>query len=282
MKTALSLPGPGSQPLQAESAFQFDNVQRNLSLDAAGLKAPKTISTGTTIVGSIFKDGVVIGADSRATEGNIIADKNCNKLHKLTEVMYAAGAGTAADLDQVTRMIGGQLELQELYTGRRARVISALRHAKQYLFRYMGYVGAYLLIGGVDDTGPVIYEVHAHGSSAQNPYAADGSGSLNAMAVLESEWHKDMDKEEAIALVRKALEAGMHGDNSSGNSLRYAVITQAGTEMVANVRPDFTKSAPVAPIKPTGQTKVLQETLLPVIQAKIAAKKVQVVEEMEM
>lgn len=42
-----------------------------------------------------------MGADSRATAGNIIADKNCMKVHKLTDLIYACGAGTAADLDQV-------------------------------------------------------------------------------------------------------------------------------------------------------------------------------------
>lgn len=42
-----------------------------------------------------------MGADSRATAGNIVGDKHCEKVHKLTESIYACGAGTAADLDQV-------------------------------------------------------------------------------------------------------------------------------------------------------------------------------------
>lgn len=43
-----------------------------------------------------------MGADSRATSGNIIADKHCMKVHKVTDSIYACGAGTAADLDQVS------------------------------------------------------------------------------------------------------------------------------------------------------------------------------------
>lgn len=107
-----------------------------------------------------------MGADSRATAGNIIADKHCEKVHFLTESIYACGAGTAADLDQVCRfakffftisitksslqvckMLSANLRLFEVQTGRKARVITALRMAKQHLFNYMGYVGAYLLIG---------------------------------------------------------------------------------------------------------------------------------------
>ena len=50
-----------------------------------GFQPPKSTKTGTTIVGIIYKDGVVLGADTRATEGNIIADKNCEKIHFLAK-----------------------------------------------------------------------------------------------------------------------------------------------------------------------------------------------------
>ena len=44
------------------------------------MKIPKATSTGTTIVGCLFKDGIVLGADTRATAGEIVADKNCEKV----------------------------------------------------------------------------------------------------------------------------------------------------------------------------------------------------------
>lgn len=52
-----------------------------------GLAVPKAIKTGTTICGIIFKDGVILGADTRATEGPIVADKNCEKIHFLAKNM---------------------------------------------------------------------------------------------------------------------------------------------------------------------------------------------------
>lgn len=57
-------------------------------------------------------------------------------------------------------MLSAQLRLLELNTGKKARVVTALRRAKQHLFSYMGHVGAYLLIGGVDPTGPHLYQVY--------------------------------------------------------------------------------------------------------------------------
>ena len=44
----------------------------------------------------ICKDAVILAADTRATAGPMVADKNCEKLHKLAPNIFAAGAGTAA------------------------------------------------------------------------------------------------------------------------------------------------------------------------------------------
>jgi 20S proteasome subunit beta 2 len=85
-------------------------------------------------------------------------------------------------------MLSGNLRLQELNTSRKARVITAVKMAKQHLFQYQGYIGAYLLIGGVDFTGPHLYDVSASGYDMHLPYAADGSGSYCAIAILERDY----------------------------------------------------------------------------------------------
>uniref|UniRef100_A0A8R1XSY1 proteasome endopeptidase complex n=1 Tax=Onchocerca volvulus TaxID=6282 RepID=A0A8R1XSY1_ONCVO len=216
-------------------AFDFSNCARNMALEAMGVKPPTMRSTGTTIVA----DGLVMGADSRATAGNIIADKDCKKVHKLTDSIYACGAGTAADLNQVTKMLSAQLRLLELNTGKKARVVTALRRAKQHLFSYMGHVGAYLLIGGVDPTGPHLYQCSANGYTQSKPFAAEGSGSYAATTVLERDFKTGMTEEEAVLLVRHALEAGMHGDNASGNSLNFVIITPETTLFKGPIVPNF-------------------------------------------
>lgn len=50
-----------------------------------GFQAPKAVKTGTTIAGIVYKDGVVLGGDTRATEDTIVADKNCSKIHYLAQ-----------------------------------------------------------------------------------------------------------------------------------------------------------------------------------------------------
>ncbi len=67
--------------------FNFENCKRNASLAKSGFPASKATKTGTTICGVIFKDGIVLGADTRATNGDIVADKNCEKIHKMARNM---------------------------------------------------------------------------------------------------------------------------------------------------------------------------------------------------
>ena len=59
-------------------------------------------------------------------------------------------------------------------------------------FRYQGHIGAALVLGGFDATGPHLYTVYPHGSTDKLPYVTMGSGSLAAMSVFESRWKPDM------------------------------------------------------------------------------------------
>jgi 20S proteasome subunit beta 2 len=45
---------------------------------------------------------VVLGADTRATNDTVVADKNCEKIHFIAENIYCCGAGTAADTENTT------------------------------------------------------------------------------------------------------------------------------------------------------------------------------------
>lgn len=199
-------------------------------LESKGFKPPKALKTGTTIAGIIFKDGVVLGADTRATEDTIVADKNCEKIHYIADNIYCCGAGTAADTEMTTRMISSQLDLHRLNTGRQPRVITANRLLKQMLFRYQGHISAALVLGGVDVSGPHLYSVHPHGSTDALPYVTMGSGSLAAMATFESRYKTNMELEEAKQLVRDAIAAGIFNDLGSGSNVDLCIITKDGAE----------------------------------------------------
>lgn len=89
---------------QQQGGFSFENFKRNELLTSSLQKTmPAFTKTGTTIVGVLCKDGVVLGADTRATSGPIVEDKNCEKIDYLAPNMYCCGAGTAADTFYIKR-----------------------------------------------------------------------------------------------------------------------------------------------------------------------------------
>lgn len=97
--------------------FGFENHHRNARITTELAKSgkegtlPRAKLTGTTICGCIYKGGVVLGADTRATGGTEVVDKNCEKIHYLAPNIYCCGAGTAADTEKTTEMISGQVGL---------------------------------------------------------------------------------------------------------------------------------------------------------------------------
>lgn len=206
------------------AGLSFDNYRRNKVLEAAGVAPPQLTSTGTTIVGCKFDGGVILSADTRATAGMVVADKNCLKLHRLAPTIWCAGAGTASDNDKVTELESSKLELHSLWSGRAPRVVTALTHLKQHLFKYQGHVGAYLIVAGLDATGSHLFSIHAHGSTDVGPYLALGSGSMAALSVLESQWKESLTKEEAMELCSEAIMAGIFNDLGSGSNVDLCVM----------------------------------------------------------
>ncbi|NP_001149857.1 Proteasome subunit beta type-7-A [Zea mays] len=224
----------GSMDLPAKGGFSFDLCRRNNMLEKNGLKVPGFRKTGTTIVGLVFQDGVVLGADTRATEGPIVADKNCEKIHFMAPNIYCCGAGTAADTEAVTDMVSSQLQLHRYATGRESRVVTALTLLKSHLFKYQGHVSAALVLGGVDCTGPHLHTVYPHGSTDTLPFATMGSGSLAAMSVFESKYKEGLTREEGIQIVCEAICAGIFNDLGSGSNVDVCVITKGKTEYLRN------------------------------------------------
>lgn len=251
-----TLPTPG---------FKFDNCLRNSYLSSKGFPVPKATKTGTTIVGIIFRDGIILGADTRATSNTIVADKNCSKIHYIAPNIYCCGAGTAADTDMTSKMISSQLELHRLCTDRKVPVIASVTLLKQYLFRYHGYIGAALIVGGYDLNGPSLYTIHPHGSVEPLPYVTMGSGCLAAMAVFEKGWREDLTLEEGKKLVRDAICGGIFNDLGSGSNVDLCVIMRDSVDYIRPYEEANIKGQRQGVYRyPRGATAVLSQQVVPV------------------
>ncbi|KAL6139524.1 hypothetical protein ACLB2K_057828 [Fragaria x ananassa] len=257
-----------------KGGFSFDLCKRNAMLSKNGVQLPPFTKTGTTIVGLIFQDGVILGADTRATSGSIVCDKNCEKIHYMAPNIYCCGAGTAADTEAVTDMVSSQLQLHRYHTGRESRVVTALTYLKRHLFRYyQGHVSAALVLGGVDFTGPHLHTIYPHGSTDTLPYATMGSGSLAAMAIFESKYKEGLTRDEGVQLVAEAICSGIFNDLGSGSNVDICVITKGNKEFLRN----HLKPTPRTYVSPkeytfTKKTEVLSTKITPLKE------KVQIIE----
>jgi len=261
---------------QKSGGFCFDLATRNKVLQAqdagAGSTLPSAWKTGTTIVGMIYKDGIVLGADTRATGGSEVVDKNCEKIHYLAPNIYCCGAGTAADTEKTTDLIASQLELLRMSTGTQSRVNAAVTLTKRMLYKYQGHVSAALVLGGVDVQGFHLVAIAPHGSTQKNAYTTMGSGSLAAMAVFESKYREDMEEADAITLVRDAIRAGIFNDLGSGSNVDVNVIRRDGStsvlrtyETAAGMADEYKAKFP-KPERlnvPSGATLIIEETFKP-------------------
>lgn len=248
----------------SDGGFNFENCVRNSKLQTAGAETAKqkAMKTGTTIAGMIFKDGVILGADTRATSGEVIADKNCSKIHLIAPNIYCCGAGTAADTQKTTDMLRSNMTLQIMSMGRNPRLVMACRMLQDFLFRHKGQISAMLLLGGVDITGPHIFTVGPYGSVNKAPFATMGSGDLPALAVFEDRYKPNMTEQEARQLVRDAISAGIMNDLGSGSNVDLCVIKSDGVDYIRPFETSNYKSQRLGKYKyDKGTTPVLSEQI---------------------
>ncbi|XP_062414322.1 proteasome subunit beta type-7-like [Pungitius pungitius] len=256
-----------SNVLQAPAAgFNFDHAARNAELEALfNGQVPKPVKTGTTIAGVVFKDGVVLGADTRATSSEVVADKMCTKIHYIAPNIYCCGAGTAADTEKTTELLSSNLTIFSLNSGRNPRVVMAVNILQEMLYRYHGQIGASLILGGVDCTGNHLYTVGPYGSVNTMPYLAMGSGDLAALGILEDGYKPDLELDKAKELVRTAIHAGIMNDLASGNNIDICVITREGADYIRPYQvSEYTDKRKTKYKYGAGTTAVLTEKVVPV------------------
>ena len=105
-----------------------------------------------------------------------------------------------------------------------------------HVFRYGGHIGAHCILGGVDVKGPQLIEVSADGHSKAGPYLTMGSGSLAAMAILETGFREGMTQDEAQALCIAAIEAGIYHDLGSGSNVDVCIIKRGKVDYKRNLK----------------------------------------------
>jgi len=184
---------------------------------------------GTTTIGVVCKDGVILASDTRVTMGFYVAHKFGKKVYKIDDHLGMTIAGTVADAQKVVDILIANAQLYRINLNRPMPVSSAARLIANLLFsaRYIP-LATQVLIGGVDDTGPHVFNLDPFGSLTEEKSVATGSGSPIAYGVLEDKYHEGMHVKELLPIIIKAVNAAMKRDVASGNNYNVTVIDKTG------------------------------------------------------
>jgi len=189
----------------------------------------RTLRLGTTTVGLVVKSGVALATDTRVTSGFFVAHRKGKKLFPLADYAAITIAGRVADAQTLIDFLKANIRYYHAAWNRPMPISSAARLAANFMFRsrYFPYV-AQLIIAGVDDTGPHMFNVDLIGTLTEETLISTGSGSPIAYGILESEYREDLEIEEAARLAFKAVAAAIQRDIGSGDSIDVAYIEVGG------------------------------------------------------
>jgi proteasome beta subunit len=187
------------------------------------------LKTGTTTVGIIAKDAVVIAADQKATMGYMVDSKVARKVYQLDGHVGITIAGMVGDALALVRLLKAQFKLYKLERGPitvkgAANLLSNILQGSKY-FPYLNQ----LILAGFDSK-PGVYSFDPYGGfDVKDKYYSTGSGSPFVYGVLEAGYKENLTADEAVALAIKAIKAAIQRDiGSGGKGFNVAVIDANG------------------------------------------------------
>ena len=212
---------------------QFDiNVQviDDAEIEKRKIEIQKKIKTGTTTVGILCKDGVVLAADKRATMGLFVASKTAEKLNMIQPHAWMTIAGSVADAQYLIEVLRAESSIFNLKAEKPMGVKAIATYLSRIMNYYKGYFQVGLIIGGFGPDGPGLFNLGAYGSIMPEKITAVGSGSPYAIGVLEAKWKENMTVEEGMKVAAAAVRSSIIRDVFSGNGIDVVGIKKDGYE----------------------------------------------------
>ncbi|NUR03616.1 MAG: proteasome subunit beta [Streptomyces sp.] len=218
---------------------------------ADGVRAePGRFPHGTTVLALAYRDGVLIAGDRRATMGNLIAQRDLEKVHPAddhTAVAFAGSVGLALDmvkLYQVELTHFEKIEGIPMTLNAKARRLAGM--IRQNLGQAMQGLAVVPLLTGYDEAAPdgekgriFSFDV-AGGLYEKTDFHAEGSGSPYARGALKKLFRKGMERREAALAALQALYDAADDDSATGgpdiNRRIFpivSVITEEGFERLS-------------------------------------------------
>lgn len=211
-----------------------------ISTDIKHLKKGE-VNLGTSIMAVTFKDGVILGADSRTSTGAYIANRVTDKLTRLQDHIWCCRSGSAADTQAVADIVQYHLNLYKMQFDEDADVKTAANLLKTLTYENKDQLSAGLIVAGYDKQSKKgeVYSIPLGGSIHKQPYSIAGSGSTFIYGYCNKNFKENMTKEETINFMKHSLSQAIKWDGSSGGVIRMVILTENGLERLIFYPEDY-------------------------------------------
>ncbi|WP_254273610.1 archaeal proteasome endopeptidase complex subunit alpha [Haloarcula marina] len=171
--------------------------------------AREAVKRGTPSVGVRTADGVVLAADRHARSPLIERD-SIEKIHEIDDHVGVASAGHVADARQLIDVARRQAQVNRLRYDEPAAVEALTKEVTDYIQQYTQTGGARpfgvaLLVGGIEDGEPRLFETDPSGTPYEWQAVAIGGSRDDIQSFLEDEYSQEMDLEGGVELALRAL-----------------------------------------------------------------------------
>jgi proteasome beta subunit len=196
------------------------------------------LKTGTSILGIVCTDGVVLAADRQVSAGNIVVGKDFQKIIPINDYLLTAITGSVSDAQFIMRLLSAELRIKEIKNKRRATVKEAASFLSMMTYRSIrspsmipSIVGS--LIAGVDEDGTAnLYSIEpAGGINEVKDYDANfGSGMPYILGLLERGYKQELNVKQGVQLAIEALKSSTQRDMGSGYGIDIYTFTKEGVK----------------------------------------------------
>jgi proteasome beta subunit len=201
------------------------------------------LKTGTTILGIVCKDGVVMASDRQVTLGqSIVHSKNLQKTNRINDYLVVSWAGSLSDAQRLSKVIAAELKLKELRSRSRptirqaANLVAAISYSNIRQPSMIPSIVGTLIGGFNEDSTTALYSIGADGSIGQvTDYDASmGSGMPYVLGLLERQYKENLSVKEGVELALEAIKSSTQRDTGSGHGIDVYTITKEGIKKVVD------------------------------------------------
>jgi proteasome alpha subunit len=213
--------------------------------------AREAVKRGTTAVGVRFKDGVVVAAEKRVAS-RLVEAVSVEKIFKLESHVGCATSGLVADARALVDRVRVDAQVYRITYGEPIPVLSLVQRISDFKRSFTQHGGARpfgtaLLVAGVDETGPRLFETDPSGALLEFRAGAVGAGRAKALEHFEEKYSADLDEEGALKLALAAL-AGATDTPARPGTIEVGIVSRTkpfrrlSTDEVEKVRPAAEKA----------------------------------------